>query len=163
MPDELHECSMRDVRDSDGELLFELHIASIQTLCARSYTSEQIAAWTEGKRPEMYRPPAPDHFIRVAEQNEQLVGFGHLAVGRGVIVAVYVHPDHIGFGYGRIIVDDLLHLARQHGLTEVTLHSSLNAEAFYARCGFSRVELTTHRFRSGKEVSCVLMRLSLTT
>ena len=152
---------MRDVRDSDGQSLFELHIASIQRLCARSYGPEEIAAWTEGKRPEMYRPPAPDHFIRVAERSGDVVGFGHLATGSRVIVAVYVHPDHAGLGYGRIIVDDLLSLARRLGLPDISLHSSLNAEAFYARCGFFRVERTMHRFRSGREIPCVLMRRPL--
>lgn len=44
-----------------------------------------------------------------------------------------------GYGYGRLVVMALEHLARRRGLRLLTMHAQLKAEKFYAAQGYMRV------------------------
>jgi len=43
----------------------------------------------------------------------------------------------------------------------LTLHTSINAEAFYSKQGFEVIEYGTHRLASGQEMACVKMQKTL--
>ncbi len=54
--------------------------------------------------------------------------------------SLFVLPDHIGQGYGGMLMQDFLQRAKESGITCVTLESDPNATAFYERLGFVVVE-----------------------
>ena len=61
----------------------------------------------------------------------------------GIISRVAVLPDYRGFGLGGQLVDALEEIARQRGLTEVTLEPHAHLEPFYSRLGFERISGTS--------------------
>jgi putative acetyltransferase len=56
-------------------------------------------------------------------------------------------------GIGRRILAELETLARKHGMPELAMDASLNAEDFYAKRGFTVVEKGEHALRGGARMS----------
>nr|WP_244314133.1 GNAT family N-acetyltransferase [Roseibium denhamense] len=53
------------------------------------------------------------------------------------------HPEHARQGIGSALISRCLQTAAASGLTELNCYSTLNGEAFYAACGFKRMEPVT--------------------
>ena len=84
-----------------------------------------------------------------ALDGESVVGFGSLspykeraAYRTSVEDSVYVHNDHQGRGIGKLIVTELLHVARLSGFHTVFARINATSEpshALHASCGFELV------------------------
>jgi L-amino acid N-acyltransferase YncA len=84
--------------------------------------------------------------IIVATENETVVGFGYYSEFRfreaykfTVEHSVYAHPDHIGKGIGKLILEHLIHLAKAQNLH--TMIGVIDAEnqssiEFHKKFGF---------------------------
>jgi len=145
----------------DLEEVADLHKASILELCAEDYTPEQLASWTEALTPEGYKTLLGTRELFVATDDGEVRGFGVLDLKASVINATYVSPTAVGQGVGRALVEAMERVAIEHGLGQLTLHSTLNAVGFYEALGFVRGEQSTNRLPSGAELPCVVMRKSL--
>lgn len=87
--------------------------------------------------------------IIVATENETVVGFGYYSEFRfreaykfTVEHSVYAHPDHIGKGIGKLILERLIHLAKAQNLH--TMIGVIDAEnqssiEFHKKFGFEIV------------------------
>jgi putative acetyltransferase len=73
--------------------------------------------------------------------------------------AICVHPDFGRECVGSRILAALEELARQHGLDELAIDASLNAEDFYLNHGFAVVERGEHTRLA--RMRCVKMRKAL--
>lgn len=84
--------------------------------------------------------------IIVAAENETIVGFGYYSEFRfreaykfTVEHSVYAHPNHIGKGIGKLILENLIHLAKAQklhtmiGVIDAENHSSIE---FHKKFGF---------------------------
>jgi len=84
--------------------------------------------------------------IIVATENENVVGFGYYSEFRfreaykfTVEHSVYAHPDHIGKGIGKLILENLIYLAKEQNLH--TMIGVIDAEnqssiEFHKKFGF---------------------------
>jgi len=77
-------------------------------------SEEQTRAWFEGR--------SPAHPALVAEENGEIVGWASLSPHKPtggyrhtVELSVYLHPDALGRGLGRVLVGELLERAREAG------------------------------------------------
>lgn len=52
---------------------------------------------------------------------------------------LFILPDYIGKGLGRILLDDFLILVKRTNVNKIILDSEPNAEMFYAKLGFIKV------------------------
>lgn len=143
--------AIRAAVDADRDAIAHLHEASIRQVAKSHYTAEEIDSWAAGVRPENYSL----ELMWVAVHDEHVVAFGER--NRDEVAAVYVHPDHVGRGIGRMLLDEVEANARAAGVTRLFLNSSLNGQPFYARCGFRPVREATHRTRGGVDIRCVVM------
>jgi len=139
----------------------EVHKASIVRLCDGHYTAEQIAAWTEPRQPEEYEQAIRSKPTFVAEHNGRIVGIAMADWDRGLVLAVYVHPDFAGVGVGSKLVHRLEAEAGSAGVTELWLHATLNSVSFYERCGFVSLGAATNTLPNGCELPCVRMQKRL--
>lgn len=76
----------------------------------------------------------------VCEIGAQVVGFYgllHDDPDGAELLALFVHPDHIGEGIGKALVRHCRLIAIQLGVTEIVIQGDPNAEAFYLACGAS--------------------------
>ena len=81
-----------------------------------------------------------DRRMRVAVGADgRLLGFSTVLPGEDGAVeldALFVEPDLLRAGVGRLLVEDLVALARQAGVTRVDVTANLRAVGFYERVGF---------------------------
>ena len=86
-----------------------------------------------------------EKYFYVVIDNNQIVGTGAINIENGKNDAVFIHPDRMRKGIGKMIIDFLEGIARHHGLGSINLESTLNAAEFYRVCGFEGSEISTYR------------------
>ena len=152
--------NIRKATPADAAEICSVHIASILGLCDRSYSKEQIDAWIEPLVPGLYLPAMEKFTFFVAEQ-DHILGFSMLDVEGAELNAIYLHPDAVGRGIGRRLLELAEQLARQRSVKILRLKATLNAVGFYQACGFRQVGTNVHRTPSGLELDCVEMEKRL--
>jgi len=139
---------------ADAEAITPVHVASIRMLCAKDYTPEQIDAWAGWKSPDTYRAAmAAGEVFFVAEVDGRIVGFSVLHGDE--VKAVYLHPDHVGRGIGRRLVEAVESEARACGVAELHLTSTLTSVGFYESCGYTKGAEHQHPVTGGVTLTCV--------
>lgn len=99
--------------------------------------------------------------LLVAENSKGIVGFveyHHRRDEQTTLYHIAVQHDHRQLNIGRQLVEALLSEARQHGKSRIQLKCPVDLEAneFYERLGFTRVEV-----QPGKGRSLVVWRFGL--
>jgi putative acetyltransferase len=150
----------------DARRILEAHSAAVHRTAAREYASDILVAWAAPLDVDNVQRMAgiiasQSELLLVAEIDGRVVGFGSIVPKNSELRAVYVHPDFGREGVGSRILSALEDLARQHGLTELAMDASLNAEDFYLNHGFAVVERGEHTLRTGARMCCVKMRKAL--
>jgi putative acetyltransferase len=148
---------IRRAKSEDNDAIGRVHLRAIKEICASRYTSEEIEAWAQPRKPNHYVESISNNEFYVAEENGAVVGFGTLNQELGEIEAVYVLPEVVRRGIGLRILRKLEERARELGVKSLRLNSSLNAVPFYKRAGYKPQGESKHRLSSGVEVGCVLM------
>ena len=158
--------TIRGAVDADAQAVIWVHRAAVRRTAAAFYTPTIVDAWAAKDNSETVRRTREEiadeaMVVIVAEENAKVVAFGMIVPGDEELRAVYVHPDAGRRGIGTAILQRLEESAIERGATRLQLHSSINAEAFYARQEYTVVDRTRHRLRSGVEMACVTMTKEL--
>ena len=72
----------------------------------------------------------------VQNGNGALVGFALISKNRGTDMKLYLIGTRQGKGIGRLLVEQIIHNAKQRGLKTITLESVPEARGFYNKLGF---------------------------
>ncbi|MFB7157361.1 GNAT family N-acetyltransferase [Lysinibacillus sp. NPDC056232] len=80
--------------------------------------------------------------VFVMESDNKIVAFYSFTINEMKLDALFIAPDYIGKGFGRIIWDHLLNKAKELGISEFTLESEPNAEGFYLKMGAKKTGTT---------------------
>jgi putative acetyltransferase len=130
--------SLRPYLPSDAETLAILLQASVEELAIDDYTEDQRAAWCE---------VAEDHgaFARILASNLTLVALDDdgdpvafaTLIQNAAIGHVHVHPDLVGMGLGRALVEALVKLATARGAETLMADATDNAKGFFLKLGFT--------------------------
>ena len=103
------------------------------------YSDEWMALW----RDELTFTPEylAQHAVHVAVVSERMVGVYALirSEPEPELDHLWVHPDCLGRGVGRALVDHATLTARTWGATSIRVVSDPNAGAFYGKLGARRV------------------------
>lgn len=152
---------VRPATEADAEEIFRVHSESIRVLCSGRYEPEEIVAWIAVRSPESYRVALASRTLFVAEWQGELVGFGQLDPEKSEIEACYVAPGAVGVGVGAALLFRMETEALRRGHSVVRLNSTLNAEEFYAHCGYRWLGKATHRVSGKVDLACVRMEKTL--
>lgn len=144
----------------DRQAIYEIQRSAILETCRRSYPEEDVTVWAGLLSPDSYHAIRDRYFV-VAEREGRIEGFGQLNEQEGEVEAIYVSPSASGRGAGSAILQHLEERARQCGLKELKVRSTLNAESFYARHGYQHLALTRYRLVPSLMLNCVEMRKRL--
>ncbi len=155
------EIKVRRAARSDGEHIWRVHTAAIKGSCGDRYTVEEIDAWTSRLSPDSYDAQIRGKALYVAQDDEQVVGFGQLDVVSGEVEAVYVLPDQAGRGIGGLLLRTLEDVARECGVKRLHLDSSLNAVGFYEHEGYVVRGETWRAMQSDVSLPCIRMEKTL--
>lgn len=149
--------AVRKASQSDRQAVWSVHVRAIRETCSRSYTPEQVIAWSRLLPPDSSIQVLQDREFLVAEKHGVIAGFGLLNQGSEEVEAVYVRPDHLRGGVGRAILEALERVAQQGGLDTLWLFATLNAVPFYLAAGYIVQHDTQHCLPNGMELPCVRM------
>ena len=147
---------IRRATDADRVAIARLHEASIRALGPAGYTAEEVDSWAAGVHPQNY---PLEQEVYVAVDDGEVVAFGHYE--HGEIMAVYVDPNHLRRGVGRLMMAKLEEVARAAGAKHLHLNAALNSVDFYAACGYAQTKETVYRTRGGIMIKCALMEKDL--
>ncbi|ADO70101.1 GNAT family N-acetyltransferase [Stigmatella aurantiaca] len=150
--------SLRTASAGDRLALWRLHTRSISSLCRDVYSDHEVKTWVGLLRPEAYLPPDPPRTVLVAEQDDQLVGFGQLDLVRGELEALYVSPEAVGLGVGSALLSALEALAWHANVRAMSLDASLNAEPFYRARGYMSLHAARRILTSEVYLPCTRMQ-----
>jgi len=81
--------------------------------------------------------------VYLMESDNEIVAFYSFSLNEQKLESLFIDPNYIGKGLGRIIWEDLLYKAKTLKLKEFTLDSEPNAEGFYLKMGAENIGLTT--------------------
>ena len=109
---------------------------TLQVSCARDYPPQVIDNLRTAYAARGLRAMARSRDILLAFEDDRLVGTG--ALEGSTLQGLFVDPDAQGRGIGRALMAQLSSMARERGLPELRLGSSLTAVGFYERLGFRR-------------------------
>jgi GNAT superfamily N-acetyltransferase len=87
----------------------------------------------------------PEHVarwhVRVAQAGDAIAGFHAVSVDgdAAALEHLWIDPPLIGSGLGRLLFDDAVRTAAEHGARELVIDSDPHAEGFYLRMGARRI------------------------
>ena len=147
--------SIRDARPDEASALEALQRRSSDVW--EEYR-EQLAA-----NPDAIEPPhraIADGRVRVAvDACGRLLGFSVVLLiryGSCELDDLFVEPDSMGLGIGRLLVDDLAARAAAAGASHVDVIANPNALGFYERLGFQTTGEASTRFGKAPRMSLEL-------
>lgn len=159
---------LRRGRPSDALPILEAQRSAIRGTAASAYSPTVIDEWA----PQTIARKRVEDFMRwielgeelivvAVDSNEHIIGFGSIVPRNSELRAVYVAAEHGRHGAGRAILARLEEMARELGMTELRMDSSVNAVPFYEANGFVSLERGEHLMPSGNRMPCVRMRKTL--
>ena len=148
---------IRRATQADIPALCRVHTSAIRELAKGAYTEEELGAWCGSVSADVYAELLGTRVIFVAERNDHVSGFCQLDLDSGEVEATYVEPKDAGHGVGSQLLEAAEEVACDHGLRNLHLGSSVNAERFYRKHGFAVKERSTFPFVKDMSVECVLM------
>lgn len=152
--------TIRRAERSDAEAAFDIRTRAILHQCSAAYTPEQLRLWTEIPLTEKYRNwVEKDYHLACLDGVPIATGFINFQTGE--LGALFVLPDHMRQGIGKVMIHHFERLASEAGLGQVNLEATLNAFEFYRRCGFSGTERAIYHSPSGLQLACVPMHKQL--
>jgi putative acetyltransferase len=162
--------NVRPATISDIEAILRVHYAAVHgPATSIFYTQDTLQSWSPSptdehrlnRLHEAMRDSEELIVVAVSSENDMIVGFGTVVPLQEEIRAVYVDSAFARQGVGTKILATLEELAVDQGVYKLHIDASLNAENFYCHHGYSVVDRSTHRFRSGFEMDCVKMSKEL--
>lgn len=81
------------------------------------------------------------NFVYVLEDEFRIIGFFSLILndGKSVLDDLFIHPKFIGKGYGRILWNGIIKIAKEMGINEFSIDADPHAEEFYRKMGAIRI------------------------
>ena len=145
----------RATRD-DAQTVYDLRKAAILAQCTGCYPAADLDIWTAGPMSDAFAANIAAR-CHVVEVDGEVVGMGMLDVTSGQVDAVFVRPDAMGKGVGRAMMGFVEQQARELGLTQLCLDSTLNAAPFYRSVGFSGDAVSVYESPRGISLACIPM------
>jgi peptidase E/N-acetylglutamate synthase-like GNAT family acetyltransferase len=152
----------------DAEAIHQAHMRSIQEICSRDHSLQEIQAW--GHRPyreDQRLASIKNDLVWVVEDQGLIEGYGHLKIaesdGRkfGHIMGLYLTPKVSRKSLGKEIVGLMLQRLRSERVSEVTLESTITARRFYKALGFVEAGPETSVEIAGTPIRCYPMRMEI--
>lgn len=148
---------LRSAQADEAEMLWVLRTRCVRETCCSHYPPEVIAAWSATPPPVRYRELLLGGGGVVAQDAAgRVLGYGVIDRVANEIDALFVDPDCAGRGIGQRLMRAMETMAAPEQPLE--LSASLNAVAFYRRCGFEAVREEIYPHPSGVALASVRMQ-----
>lgn len=136
------ECTIRSAREDDAGEISEVILRALRETNAKDYTDEIIARVERSFSPDAVRELIGRRTVFVATIGHRVVGTASL--DGSVVRTVFVAPDVQAQGIGKLLMAEIERTARERNTASLTVPSSVTAETFCARLGFTAVRGSYH-------------------
>jgi putative acetyltransferase len=154
--------TLRRATSRDARAILECHHSAVHEIACNDYPPPTLNEWSPPVTTERVNLYSPRDTTVVAEiASGTIVGFGELITSNNELRALYVSAYAGGLGVGSAILQELEHIARAAGCPSLTFNSSITAEPFYLRHGYSVVSRGEHTLSSGGTMACVRLTKQL--
>lgn len=128
--------SIRRATVTDAERMHAVHVASSTAAYQRFFGGKGLEQWLATRSPAVCAAEISKWAVILAEEDGVLLGFAALDATKANIDAVYVAPERWRQGIGRQLLIRLEEIARDAGLSCITLQAAGPAILFYQRQGY---------------------------
>ncbi len=133
---------VRLAQPTDAEGISQVILAALHSSNARDYPADVIARVASNFTPDAVLQLLTRRTVLVALQDQWIVATA--ALDANVVRSVFVNPALQGQGIGRLLMLEIERLAREAGVSVLSVPSSLTAEPFYTKLGFQTVRDVYH-------------------
>jgi GNAT superfamily N-acetyltransferase len=155
-----------EINDALG--IHDAHMKSIQKICSKDHSKEEIAAWGHCSFNNDNRINAIlNHIVFVIETDDNIEGYGHLKFyfdnqeKKAHLMGLYLTPKVAKKGLGSLLLSKLLAAAKKEAVTEVTLESTLTSKSFYLKHQAKIKNDETTILINGIPIRCIPMSLKI--
>lgn len=157
---------MRRARLGDEEGIHSAHMRSINEVCAKDYTSQQIKAWGGRKFDSAAKKSLIENqYVWVVVKEGSIEGYGLLHVDeekkKAEIGALYLTKEILGLGLGHEILVQMKLIASELQFSEILLNSTHTAKDFYLRNGAIETDKEQIITIAGESIECWPMKIKL--
>lgn len=146
------ECRIRPAQLDDAVNISRVIISALRETNAKDYSEAVIARVEQSFSPMAVSDLLARRLAFVAVTDDAIVGTASLD-GR-MVRTVFIEPAWQGRGIGRALMAEIERLAIEKGVAILAVPSSVSAEPFYAKLGFSPVRDSYH----GEERTIIMER-----
>jgi putative acetyltransferase len=135
--------ALRPFLAADTPVLAAIFAASVEELTGDDYSEAQQEAWASAADDEeQFGQRLAGELTLIATLQNSPVGFASLK-GNDRIDMLYVHPSAVGQGVASMLCDALEKLAGARGVKNLTVDASDNAQPFFVKRGYVRMQRNT--------------------
>ena len=136
------ECNIRPAVEDDADGISAVILRALRETNAKDYTDEIIERVERSFSPSAVLRLIGRRTVFVAAFGSRIVGTASL--DGSVVRTVFVAPDVQARGIGKQLMAEIERTARERHIPRLAVWSSLTAETFYARLGFTAVRNSYH-------------------
>ncbi|MBS0237126.1 MAG: GNAT family N-acetyltransferase [Proteobacteria bacterium] len=129
---------IRRANFEDAEAISQVIVSTLRASNAKGYAPKTILRAESNFTPAAIRELFDKRSVFVAVAANKLVGTGSL--DKCIVRCVYVISDYQGSGIGKQLMTVVEFEARSQNIDQLTIPSSVTAETFFAKLGYSVVE-----------------------
>ena len=144
---------IRHAHLSDHPHIVQLQRCSLQVLCPKDYSVEQVKALLKDKRD--YKNWKWGETVFVAEYERTIIGFA--ARNHNWITGVYVHPEFTRKGIGSRLLNIIEDNSKACGINSLFVDASITAKPFYDSLGY-QIKTPVLICVRGVQVHCIEMQ-----
>ncbi len=147
---------IRSSTEKDMEVIWAIRREAVLSGCRDFYPAEDLEKWTNGPAPAGLKRMIGETLF-LAEEDGEAVGTAMIGVPDGKVDFVFILPNRMGQGIGRMLLQHLDEVARTHGIQKLELMATLNAAPFYRKHGYIGDEQFIYESPRGVSLACVPM------
>ncbi len=138
---------LRNASMEDLIHLQTLFTETIQSVCRKDYSPEQIEAWSASvENTNRWHDLLQDQYVLVAEKNNTLVGFASLR-DKDYLDFFYVHKDYQGQGVAKQLYEAIEKEANERNAKSISSDVSITAKPFFESRGFTTLREQKNKVR----------------
>ncbi|WP_278351916.1 GNAT family N-acetyltransferase [Chryseobacterium gleum] len=135
-----HNIIIRKGKEADLPEMLQLFAATIDAVCRKDYTPQQLEAWKSGaENEERWRKVIRDQYVVIALNENKIAGFCTLDQGN-YIDLLFVHKDEQQKGIASILYQEVENEALRQREKQLTAEVSKTASPFFKKIGFQVVQ-----------------------
>ncbi|WP_313000115.1 GNAT family N-acetyltransferase [Chryseobacterium gleum] len=135
-----HNIIIRKGKEADLPEMLQLFAATIDAVCRKDYTPQQLEAWKSGaENEERWRKVIRDQYVVIALNENKIAGFCTLDQG-DYIDLLFVHKDEQQKGIASILYQEIENEALRQHEKQLTAEVSKTARPFFEKIGFQVVQ-----------------------